>query len=124
MTSATSSNVRVYFADGLPDGYDLITALTVTPTFTSITPGEASAGGNLFTISGNGFGVDTADLDLVHVESGNTLCNTVEVTEYGVFTCDSIQQEILPTDTFQIIVGEESIDCTNSVDPTQCSVDA
>jgi hypothetical protein len=100
MTSATSSNVRIYFSDGLPEGYDLITGLTVTPTFTSITPGTASAGGNLFTVTGNGFGVNTEGIELKHVESGNSFCNTVEVTEYGVLTCDSIQQEILPTDTF------------------------
>jgi hypothetical protein len=97
--------VRIYFSDGLPDGYDLIEGITVTPTFTSITPGVASAGGNFFTIRGNGFGVDTEGIELLHVESGNSLCNTVEITEYGVFTCDSIQQEILPTDTFQILVG-------------------
>ena len=36
MTSSTSDNVKVYFSDGLPTGYDTLGSLTVTPTFTSI----------------------------------------------------------------------------------------
>ena len=74
MTSSSSDNVRVYFADGLPNGYDSFTSLTVTPSFTGISPNSGSAGGNLLTVSGNGFGVDNQSVNLVHVESGQELC--------------------------------------------------
>lgn len=89
MASSTSDNVKVYFSDGLPTGYDTLGSLTVTPTFTSITPSSASAGGNLFTVSGNGFGADN-NLDLVHTSSGTSLCQSVDVTGYGQFTCMSV----------------------------------
>jgi hypothetical protein len=83
MSGSSSDNVRVYFTDGLPTGYDTLGGLTITPTFTSISPSSASAGGNLFTVTGNGFGVDTATLDLVHSTSGTQLCESFEIIGYG-----------------------------------------
>ena len=90
MASSTSDNVKVYFASGLPTGYDSFTSITITPTFHSVTPSTASAGGNKFLVQGTGFGANTAELDLLHVESGNNLCFQIEAVSYGEFKCLSV----------------------------------
>jgi hypothetical protein len=41
-------------------------------------------------MTGTGFGLNTASVDLVHVETGTSLCRNAEVVEYGQFTCDTI----------------------------------
>ena len=50
-------------------------------------------------MTGVGFGINTADVNLYHVESAQNLCTTTTVTAYGTFTCETIVQEIQSTDT-------------------------
>ena len=44
-SAESSSNIRVYFADGLPTGYESFTEATMTPTLVSISPSTGSSGG-------------------------------------------------------------------------------
>lgn len=65
ITSASSSFVSVFFADGNPTGWTNISGLTFTPNFFLISPStEGSEGGTLLTVSGTGFGTKTTGLGL------------------------------------------------------------
>ena len=82
----TSSNVRVYFASGLPNDYDR-GQITMVPNLVSISPSSGSSGGTLVTVTGTGFGVNTADVTLVNGSTGDDICDAVTITGYGTFTC-------------------------------------
>ena len=65
VTSASSTFVRVFFADGNPTGWSSISGLTFTPNFYLITPTTGgSEGGTLLTVTGTGFGLKTIGLGL------------------------------------------------------------
>ena len=82
-------SVRVYFADGLPAGYDSFDTATIVPTLVSISPSTGSSGGTLITVTGTGFGMDSCcqDINLEHTASASDICNEVTITGYGTFTC-------------------------------------
>ena len=63
-SAESSSNIRVYFADGLPTGYESFTEATMTPTLVSISPSTGSSGGQKLTVTGSSFGSDTEGLSL------------------------------------------------------------
>ena len=54
--SESSANVRVYFADGLPTGYESHTQASMSPRLVQISPSVGSSGGQLLTVTGSGFG--------------------------------------------------------------------
>lgn len=76
-----------------------------------IQPLTGVAGGNRLFMTGTGFGLNTASVDLLHVNSGNLLCRNAEILEYGQFSCDTIQQDIDPTDTMAIVIDGVQVDC-------------
>jgi hypothetical protein len=82
---STSSNIQIYFADGFATDYKLITSLTLTPNFVSVSPNTGgSFGGTVLTVRGTGFGINTT---LLQLKKSADLCDKVTVTKYGTFTC-------------------------------------
>ena len=87
MLDETSTDVRIYFEDGLPTGYDSFTSITFEPTLVSISPSSGSSGGTLITATGTGFGANTADVNLVLDSTGEEICESVSISGYGSFAC-------------------------------------
>jgi len=88
----STNGVKIFFADGLPSGYDKIKSVAITPKLVSISPSTGSAGGTLITVKGTGFGKKTTGVTLV---SGTVdICQTVEIKSYGTFTCLTKAMEI------------------------------
>lgn len=81
----SSSDIKVYFAEGSPSGS--IAQQMFTPALISISPAVGSSGGSRLTVTGVGFGPNTENLNLYHVESSQEICFDVEVTGYGTFIC-------------------------------------
>lgn len=67
----------VYFTDGLPADYMLVSSLTFTPTFVSVSPNSGgSQGGTLLTVTGTGFGVNTPLSSVLGLKAKNAaLCS-------------------------------------------------
>lgn len=124
MTNAkdiTSSDVKIYFADGLPTDYSLITGLTFTPKFISVYPNsDGSQGGTLLTVTGVGFGVNTTLLGLKNITKSAALCKEVKVTGYGTFTCLTNAVAVASTDSLQITKSTTTYACAN-IDTTKCA---
>lgn len=70
----TTSDMRIYFNDGLPYDFDSHTTATMVPTLVSISPSSGSSGGTLLTVTGTGFGINTQLVNLVHTASGDEIC--------------------------------------------------
>ena len=89
----------------MPDGYPAgnpPSTITVDSGLVSITPPTGTSAGTTLTVRGFGFGVETTDFNLFHVETNQVICREKEIVEYGVFTCLTIPLEIAQTDTLQI----------------------
>jgi len=117
---SASSNIGLYFADGLPSGIETITGLTFTPAFVSVSPNTGgSAGGTLLTVTGTGFGLNTTGLGLKKGTTPICASGSVTVTGYGSFTCMTLPGEVLSSDILKLSVGTTDYACSNS-DPTRC----
>lgn len=116
----TSSNVRLYFSNGLPQNYDSYGAATMTPTLVSISPSTGSSGGTLITVTAAAIGVNTADLNLAISSSGEEICETVSVTAYGTFTCLTKAMEITSADTIVLKTSSGTHACGNTIDASAC----
>ena len=102
----TSTNIKFYTIKGTPSGTSFLATHTFAPSLVSISPSTGSFGGSKLTVTGVGFGINTADVNLFHVQSNLSICSTVEVTAYGVFTCQTISGlQILETDSLNLIIG-------------------
>lgn len=77
----------------------------------------------MLTVTGVGFGTSTETVNLHHSESDQNICASTEITGYGVFTCYTIAQEILSSDTLHLVVGSTNYNCENS-DSSQCQYEA
>ena len=115
---SSSKNVRVYFADGLPTGFDAYTSATMTPTLVSVSPSTGSSGGTLLTVTGTGFGVNTKGVTLWNVSTNKDVCKSVQITAYGTFTCLTNVLEIKNTDTLKLKTASGSYACGNTLDLT------
>jgi len=115
-----SSNVALYFSEGLGNGYDSVKSLAFTPTFLWVSPNDiGSQGGTLLTVTGTGFGVNTVKLGL---KKGTTaLCAEVKVTGYGRFTCLTNAIAVAATDSLSMSQDTKTYTCTNS-DTTKCNI--
>ena len=121
MLDETSSDVQIYFADGLPTGYADFTSVTVVPTLVSISPSTGSSGGTLITVTGTGFGTSTDGINLTHETSGTDICEEVNMTSYGTFTCLTTAMEITSGDVLTLKTASGSYSCGNSLTPDQCN---
>ena len=121
MLDESSSNVQIYFPDGLPTGYSGFTSMTVVPTLVSISPSTGSSGGTLITVTGTGFGTATEGLNLTHGPSGTDICEEVSVTGYGTFTCLTTAMEITSGETLTLKTSSGSYSCVNSLTPDLCN---
>ena len=121
-TLTGNPSVRVYFADGLPSGYDSFDTATIVPTLVSVSPSTGSSGGTLLTVTGTGFGTKNCcdDLNLESATSGSDICDEVNITGYGTFTCLTKAMEISSSDTIDLKISGETYACGNA-DNTACS---
>ena len=91
MSDSTTSDIKVYFEEGLPNGS--LTSLTVDPVLINIDVAVGSSGGTRIIVGAAGIGVNTPDLGLMRQTAGTTtktnMCESVEVIEYGRFYCDT-----------------------------------
>lgn len=121
MLDESSADVQIYFADGLPAGYSDFTSITATPTLVSISPSSGSSGGTLITVTGTGFGVNSAGINLTHAASGTDICLEVNIIEYGTFTCLTTAMEITSGDVLNLKTATGSYSCGNSNAPESCN---
>jgi hypothetical protein len=117
-----SSNLQVYFSDGMPAFYETANNITVEPTFYSISVSSASSGGSLIRVRGDGFGIHSTGVTLRHKITGENLCRdpaTVKldiplgVVSYGVFNCLTRSMEISSNDELELEVDGQSLPCYN-----------
>jgi len=127
MDAISSDNVQMYTTNGTPQNNGFITSITDTAGLTSVSPNTGSAGGTLLTVTGTGFGPNTASVGLLHFAAGSAIgtdiCATTEITGYGTFTCMTIQVEVLPTDVLAIDIDGLEGACVNTLTPDNCSLD-
>ena len=116
----SSSDVRVYFADGLPTGYQDVSSITVYPTLLSISPSVGSFGGTLITVTGVGFGVNTGDINILHEATNEEICEETNILGYGQFTCLTKSMEIAATDNLILVTSTGSYTCGNTLAPEEC----
>jgi hypothetical protein len=94
MLDSSSSSIKFYTYEGTPNGQSTASSHSFTPALVSVSPNTGSSGGAKLTITGVGFGTNTASVNVNHVESGQNICSSTEITAYGQFTCYTIAQEI------------------------------
>jgi len=121
MLDETSSDVQIYFTDGLPTGYADFTSLTVVPTLVSISPSTGSSGGTLITVTGTGFGTSTEGVNLTHDTSGTDICDEVNMISPGTFTCLTTAMEITAGDSITLKTASGSYSCGNTQTPDDCT---
>lgn len=63
MSDSTTSDIKVYFEEGLPNGS--LTSLSVDPVLISIDVTQGSSGGTRIIVTGAGFGSNTQNLDIM-----------------------------------------------------------
>jgi len=114
MLDESSANVQIYFPDGLPTGYADFASVTVVPTLVSISPSSGSSGGTLITVTGTGFGSNTQGINLTHSTSGTDICDEVNITGYGIFTCLTTAMEIASGDVITLKTASGSYSCGNT----------
>jgi hypothetical protein len=103
----TTTNIKFYTEEGLPVGANLLSSHTFTPAFLGVSPKTGcSSGGCSVTITGAGFGSKpTAVFNLLMAKNNNLLCDTVEHTSYGTYTCNTKAQEIIDGDVLKMYIG-------------------
>ena len=91
MVDKSSSNIRFYTEIGTTLGASTIVSHDFDPALVSVSPNSGgSSGGEKITVTGVGFGTDSTGVNLYHEESAQDICQSVEVTAYGTFTCYTI----------------------------------
>ena len=96
----SSNDVKVYFGEGTPTG--AISQQIFTPALISVSPAVGSSGGTRLTVTGVGFGPNTENINLYHVQSSQQICKDVEITGYGTFICQTIAVDIASTDDLML----------------------
>lgn len=107
------SSIAFYTMNGTPNDASIASSMNFTPVLVSISELLGSSGGEMLTVTGVGFGTSTETVNLFHTESAQNICASTEITGYGVFTCYTIAQEILSTDTLSLVVGDDTYACGN-----------
>ena len=121
----SSFQVLFYNIEGTVTGASSIKEHTFTPGLVSVSPSTGSSGGSKLTVTGVGFGTNSASVNLYHVESNQNICDSrSSVNAYGDYTCYTIAQEIQSTDTLRLSVGGQTYDCLNSGTPSDCKFEA
>lgn len=113
-SQSVNSNV-LYFDVGIPENHTIIqqSELTLTPKFVSVSPSTGSVGGTLITASVPGIVVsDTSDISIVDAE-GNSICEIIFVSSYGVVQCKTNAGEIASSE-LSFKKGEETYACVSS----------
>ena len=123
MLDSSSSSIKFYTYEGTPNDQSTTSSHSFTPALVSVLPSTGSSGGAKLTVTGVGFGTSTSSVNVNHVESGQDICSSTEITAYGQFTCYTIAQEILASDTLKLVVDGSSYDCANT-DTSQCAFEA
>lgn len=124
VTGTSASTIDIYLADGIPTGAASIVSLDYTKALVSISAQVGSSAGSQLTVTGTGFGTDTTDVNLYYQEGAVNLCDTVEVTAYGTFTCNTIEMEVPDGATLQLVVDGSTYDCLNTLSASECTYKA
>ena len=95
--------------------------MTVVPTLVSISPSSGSSGGTLIKVTGTGFGTSTEGVNLTHESSGVDICEEVNMTSYGTFTCLTTAMEITAGDVITLKTSSGSYSCGNTETPDECN---
>lgn len=115
INDSTTAKAEVFFTEGNSNGFNTIHSLTFTPSFVSVSPNTGgSQGGTLVTVIGTGFGVKTIGLGLKDKTTGAALCATVNVTEYGKFTCLTNTSPVASSDQVVMTKATTEYTCSNS----------
>lgn len=80
----------------------------------SISPASGSAGGTLLTVTGTGFGKKSTGITLVD-STDKDVCEKVEITGYGTFTCLTKPGEILKSNKLKLKTSKATSVCANKV---------
>jgi hypothetical protein len=118
VVDVSSQNVNsnmLYFDVGIPENHTVIqqSELTLTPKFVSVSPSTGSVGGTLITATVPGIVVsDTSDISIVDAD-GNSICEMIFVSSYGVVQCKTNAGEIASSE-LSFKKGEETYECVSS----------
>lgn len=118
ISDVSSTDLKLYFPEGIPEGNDLIAAgVTFTPQLVSVSPNVGSPAGSVITATVKGVGVDTTGLKLYY---GSTeLCSSITIVDYGKIQCVTKAVAINSATAVTVKLGSTSYQCVNS-DTTQC----
>ena len=117
-----TSDVKIYFADGIPSGASSIFGANFTPTLISLSPNVGSAGGSTIEVTGSGFGLETPNLNLWHTPTNQLLCSEVTQLSYGKFLCKTLAIEISSADTINLYASFSQYPCGNTATPADCTL--
>jgi hypothetical protein len=89
LNSVSTTAVTIYSAEGYPEGAEIAHSVDVAPSLLAIEPATGNSGGSKISVTGSGFGTQTAGLNL-YVDGTTPFCASVEIYEYGKFYCHTI----------------------------------
>lgn len=86
----------------------------ITPKLISVSPSTGSVGGTLVTLQAPGIVVaDSSEISVVDVD-GNSVCDIIFVSDYGVIQCKTIAGEIASS-ALSLKKGEETFECVDCI---------
>ena len=106
-------NFLIYLPEGLPDGTDAFTSITLAPTFYGLLYNTGSAGGGTMKFGGTGIGSETdlSTIDLLvssdgFATAGEPLCQERKTAgtgaQEGTFECIAKAREITTSDEIRL----------------------
>lgn len=72
--NSTASDIKVFTSQGYPAGMEKVVPLFFTPALLLINPTTGSSGGTWITVTGSGFGPETAGLNIYDSVAARTIC--------------------------------------------------
>ena len=107
----------------LPSGDIIAIEITLAPSLLSISVNVGSYGGFVTQVTGVGFGVDTADVNLYSTDLGSNICSDVTVTGYGQFTCTvPADTAVALTDANAVAIGASDVYACANDDADACTL--
>ena len=107
--------------DGIPAGLDA--TLNFAPGLLSISVRYGSSAGFVTQVTGVGFGVDTADVNLYSAGPTKNICSDVTVTGYGQFTCTvPADTAVALTDANSVAIGASDVYACANDDADACTL--
>ena len=105
VNAVSSSDIQFYNNAGYPEGAEFEHTIDLIPSILEISPETGNSGGTWITVRGTGFGTQTDNLNLIDASARVSLCQEVEIVEYGVFNCLTEAFDIAPGTSFGLSVN-------------------